>query len=961
VCSSDLPYEQQVSQSEQALNAYQDEQRAYNEALDLFNAKIPIGYVDDSKVRDYYLKMIQSRTGAEQYKSSIQNDIQSGMDLSALQAKYPEATFTTENIPATTLPVQTSQVLASSSDVSKPSFLPQPGKPKGFVSTVLDVGESAFKGGVYQLGRGIAKGADYLIPKQIMSSLESVPVTPMNKQILEPLYPEKGAYLFTAPSRTIPQMVTAGGEYKTQPVPIFTPTREQVKTGAEIAVTAPLFMSKAKYVLEPFFLGRSVQAAANPELSFWQRLLAGGVAAGIAGGAGLRGFNILTKPITITEGRMATDLIARDVIIPVREGGEKGKFILTSTTTTPQIIKTNLFRKSLGLKPKEVIPSRTYVYKSYTPFAIRTNEGAILQPANIITKRVGAKFGTVSRLAGESAPLDLESFAKLSKNQQRILQAAAERKAGIPVAMERVPSILGKNFQYSTENIGVRKMFRMTIKPAPDTVTLFHGTTSTSANNILRTGLKPAKTVGVSRGLPVKLPEVYLTSDIERAKGWAGRAVFGKGKLIPGEKVAVLEANIPVNVFKKSLIRRSIENGGGDEFVFKSIPAKYFGPKSSGSFIFKQLPKSSAGRTISISETGTIAKEIPLAESKPYKLYNYQTGSKDITMPFSRASGKIPVIKGKSIVFELPSQVEEGTSATTLQVLKPSAKSVETFKKMQVAASKTIPKVKMPSFKTSNVPVSIEVAPVLKLAKRGALSTEAITSSSVKTIPAQVITVKPNQVLISKEETSQKNIQVLKPGFVSREFNISLPKSTEISKSTVIQENRNILKEMLKSRQESKQMQKTAQISRTTLKPAEVLKPKGKITTTFKLNPTSSAKVRLKAAFAKLGKGYEVLIRSKKKIVSIGKNLPLGKALELGVKRTKAGTEQTFALRESGVTSLEDISYKVPSNLFAAPKRARTRITPLTFTERRGKTLTTGAEIRGLKSARRTGRKLRWF
>ena len=102
-----------------------------------------------------------------------------------------------------------------------------------------------------------------------------------------------------------------------------------------------------------------------------------------------------------------------------------------------------------------------------------------------------------------------------------------------------------------------------------------------------------------------------------------------------------------------------------------------------------------------------------------------------------------------------------------------------------------------------------------------------------------------------------------------------------------------------------------------------------------------------------LSKAFEVLVRSKGKINVVGKGLTRGEALRLGVKTTKGSTAQTFAIRESGTTTKRDINYKVPEQLFSTPKRKSTLINDMTFTERRGKTLTERKEITSLKSSKR--------
>ena len=79
------------------------------------------------------------------------------------------------------------------------------------------------------------------------------------------------------------------------------------------------------------------------------------------------------------------------------------------------------------------------------------------------------------------------------------------------------------------------------------------------------------------------------------------------------------------------------------------------------------------------------------------------------------------------------------------------------------------------------------------------------------------------------------------------------------------------------------------------------------------------------------------------------------------MEKSKSSLAQTFALREAGTTRLTDINYRVPANLFTQPKRAKTRITPITFVDSRGKTLTTGYEIGSIQREKKIKqRKLKW-
>jgi hypothetical protein len=172
--------------------------------------------------------------------------------------------------------------------------------------------------------------------------------------------------------------------------------------------------------------------------------------------------------------------------------------------------------------------------------------------------------------------------------------------------------------------------------------------------------------------------------------------------------------------------------------------------------------------------------------------------------------------------------------------------------------------------------------------------------------------------------------------------------------------------ELLKQKQVQEQVQKTKDIfdnpplNPPRNKPPEIEIGKPRIPPKPPFKPSDKS-IRSKQNIELLSKAFSVFMRSKGKVQEIGKGLTYGEALKLGVKSTKGSLAQTFALKESGLTKKRDIGYKLPSELFTTPKRQKTRITELTFVERRGKTLTHYPEVKGLQQARRSKSKLKWL
>ena len=141
--------------------------------------------------------------------------------------------------------------------------------------------------------------------------------------------------------------------------------------------------------------------------------------------------------------------------------------------------------------------------------------------------------------------------------------------------------------------------------------------------------------------------------------------------------------------------------------------------------------------------------------------------------------------------------------------------------------------------------------------------------------------------------------------------------------------------EMVKQRE--RQLLRQRQIIKQRQRQIQIQKIIPKITTRITTPKFLSRLSRLSKAISKAKPTYEVQIRRRGKFMKIGKELlPLGKALKLGTERTTRTLAQTFRLIPKGMTVQTDISYKVPTELFTAPKKPTAKIE---FVERRGKTL----------------------
>ena len=172
------------------------------------------------------------------------------------------------------------------------------------------------------------------------------------------------------------------------------------------------------------------------------------------------------------------------------------------------------------------------------------------------------------------AELEAKKYPSLKYKQTKTYQSAG---AGITTFIKETPKkkVPSRAWDFQdTFKEGTKP--KIEPKTTEELITSYHGTDIFSAQRIAKEGLLPGSKAGVSRRFSgYKLEEVYTTPEKEWAKGWANMAVYGKGKISPGNKPVVLEVTMPKKVFEKSLIKRGTEKGGAEEFTFRKIEPKY--------------------------------------------------------------------------------------------------------------------------------------------------------------------------------------------------------------------------------------------------------------------------------------------------------------------------------------------------------------------------------------------------
>lgn len=228
----------------------------------------------------------------------------------------------------------------------------------------------------------------------------------------------------------------------------------------------------------------------------------------------------------------------------------------------------------------------------------------------------------------------------------------------------------------------------------------------------------------------------------------------------------------------------------------------------------------------------------------------------------------------------------------------------------------------------------------------GQASYERTEAQSIPSQVGQVLGVKDNQITIPKEILSTKDVQIL-----------STPSRSEQAPRQDVFER---IDEQLTQRQRDEQRQRDRQRQEPrmtqffrTLRPVE---PRVRIPTpSVSSSGVSKARPNL---LSKVRKAYDVIVFKRGKEVTIGRNLPEGRAKQLGTTNVLRTLRASFKLKPRGSTSQEDIDFNVPSNVFRPSKRDANR-----FVQRRNLRLGSTSEISEIIKIPKTKgrRKFKWF
>jgi len=264
--------------------------------------------------------------------------------------------------------------------------------------------------------------------------------------------------------------------------------------------------------------------------------------------------------------------------------------------------------------------------------------------------------------------------------------------------------------------------------------------------------------------------------------------------------------------------------------------------------LFRLYPKKMAirgfkpGRTIYRGDITTIAKEITPERFKEagYQIYKTGTVAKDVTKPFTRATGELPYIKGPTIIkpikditpgdiYSLPKTLRQ------IQRVKLSPQTVQALEQIKLTAIKTLPK---PSIlkgaipKPSPILTSQELAPrmvgglgkgvseyagptyapqeeITYISDTGAIITRRdITAPRVDTGMVLDIKTKQEQIPLTKLGTIQLQKLDIKQVSIPKVIQIPVTETSQIIKTAQVTKTAQITKQILKQQQ----IQKIAQI-----------------------------------------------------------------------------------------------------------------------------------------------------
>ena len=457
--------------------------------------------------------------------------------------------------------------------------------------------------------------------------------------------------------------------------------------------------------------------------------------------------------------------------------------------------------------------------------------------------------------------------------------------------------------------------------------TLYHGTTDKAINDILKEGLKPAIKTGKSPGIAELPKEVFLTEDIEAAKGYAARAAVKLG----GEP-RIVEVRIPIEELKGKTF------GTLGEISVKEVPKERIS-------IYKGYPE--------IREAPAIPK---VKINKPIEFEIKPTFEQQ--RQITRLNKELDVLEytqGKFKIREAPApeSLKVLNEIRNVEVIVPKIDiqktALEKFKKAEII-SKDILSEKIPKLKTIKVyrdfdeevslgekviesgkqkQIQILKEPIQKEKIIQPITKEKLFQASmdIEKIPLKLKTeqefIKSERKLLfgipsfekEKQQVKQKQVQYVKQvSIINQEF---IQPSATIQKTKQVfafaqpqaqpqaqaQATKQLQRQIYGFAQPQPQIQKRSQRQRQsyTFKDPQMLREDYLIKTPQRKKPALQSKYSTERAISK-ELGYDVFKIKKGKPVVVAKGLYKSAALDIGTEITLKDLTATFGIRPSDIS-----------------------------------------------------------
>ena len=704
------------------------------------------------------------------------------------------------------------------------------------------------------------------------------------------------------------------------------------------------------------------------------------------------GEDVLIKQVVTKEGQVFNIygpqqaskpiITTKEVRRPISIGdqtGAVGRFNIKAITPEQKSIEKLSLIKKIFFSPKEITSAPERIERGVSTNIYVNAEGEIVGNPFYASQRKGAKLTNIFTLEGKSVQFAPEDFGKLPEQTQQIVIKRIEERIGIPVSKENAPGLMRAEDLFSFGEVTSQRILRLSpsnkAKPAQlipygkrRTISAVVAKEKPIIQNeqaVLYKSELSAVDISKPTRISGDIESRFGKPSVDTSKGAKEflKAQSSKGMYFPSEKKVLLpnKRSITGKVGKhefghyyddvmKTLKEMSSEEKAALLSEARSKLQKRYG-KDYAKLYSTEESQMKEGIAMRYEERGIIKplKEIP-SRTQP------------VTMKGTSLEIKEPIRTGDSDVGGLVLKKKQTTAMKSLK---------DVMQKAQVSVAKNLPK---PS---RNVPR-------LTPAEKGQ-------NQFVKAIPKQGFIESQSPYygkgqyeltegggsfqIQTREEPSLKEVSIIKPSQVSspietevlkqptfeserlssnlKEDILSVPResfkqpSVEVSSSRLKEE----LKEMLKQRQT--ELLKSQAIQTQTGK-GRIIPTKKGTSYGFNLRGSSSAKERF---MNQARKAYNVIVWKRGKEEIIGKNLPEGRAKQLGVKEVLRTLRASFKLKPTGTTTAEDIDYKVPSRWFVPAKRDTQR-----YVQRRETRFGARTETKEAQLFRKQARgKLKWW